>query len=543
MSLEKNDTYKVWQPLALSIVLAIGMLFGYKMNEKSEASLISFSDNEAKTVGQVEELIRFIELRYVDSVDREDLIANAMDAVLSDLDPHTVYITPSQIGAVNDEMEGNFRGVGVEIYYIDDTVNVISTVENGPADLAGVKAFDKLISINDSLVAGQGLKFSSIRSMLKGDVGDKIEVRVLDREGISKTVNISIDNIPVSSVEGGVMIDDQTGYIKINRFGSNTYREFMDYVQVLSEKDSMQNIIIDLRDNPGGYLPQATNILSQLFDTKGNLLVYTQGKNDKKLEYKSTGKTFFPIKGISVLIDENSASGSEILAGAIQDWDRGVVVGRRSFGKGLVQEQYALSNGGALRLTVARYYTPTGRSIQRNYDNMDAYYTDYENRYYSGELFSADSIISADSAIYNTMNLSRPMYGGGGITPDIFIPVDSMKFQPLYREVIGELPQYVFRKLSMIDDVESSNIMSYSDSIFSSYIDRKLDLNNELNLEAMYNAIKDEINASLIKYIQGEAEVYKYNLPQDEFVKASLDYFYNIKDLQIMDQQPTALRN
>jgi len=543
VSLEKNDTYKVWQPLALSIVLAIGMLFGYKMNEKSEASLISFSDNEAKTVGQVEELIRFIELRYVDSVDREDLIANAMDAVLSDLDPHTVYITPSQIGAVNDEMEGNFRGVGVEIYYIDDTVNVISTVENGPADLAGVKAFDKLISINDSLVAGQGLKFSSIRSMLKGDVGDKIEVRVLDREGISKTVNISIDNIPVSSVEGGVMIDDQTGYIKINRFGSNTYREFMDYVQVLSEKDSMQNIIIDLRDNPGGYLPQATNILSQLFDTKGNLLVYTQGKNDKKLEYKSTGKTFFPIKGISVLIDENSASGSEILAGAIQDWDRGVVVGRRSFGKGLVQEQYALSNGGALRLTVARYYTPTGRSIQRNYDNMDAYYTDYENRYYSGELFSADSIISADSAIYNTMNLSRPMYGGGGITPDIFIPVDSMKFQPLYREVIGELPQYVFRKLSMIDDVESSNIMSYSDSIFSSYIDRKLDLNNELNLEAMYNAIKDEINASLIKYIQGEAEVYKYNLPQDEFVKASLDYFYNIKDLQIMDQQPTALRN
>jgi len=185
----------------------------------------------------------------------------------------------------------------------------------------------------------------------------------------------------------------------------------MDFVQVLSEEEGMENLIIDLRDNPGGYLPQATNILSQLFKEKGQLMVYTQGKKDKKLEYKSTGKAFFKVGKVSVLIDENSASGSEILAGAIQDWDRGVIVGRRSFGKGLVQEQYDLNNGGALRLTVARYYTPSGRSIQREYDNSGSYYSDYEDRYYAGELFSADSITNENKPSYKTMALERPVFG------------------------------------------------------------------------------------------------------------------------------------
>ena len=510
-------------------MLALGMLFGYKMNTQEQNSLISMaSSDNAGAVGSVEELIRFIETRYVDSIDREELTDSAIKAVLEDLDPHSVYITPDQISGVNDEMEGRFRGIGVEIFYLDDTVNVINTIVGGPAEKSGVQSFDKLIRINDSIVAGQGLKFAEIRKMLRGDIGDKLELELITKENTSKTAHIVIDDIPVSSVKGGVMVDHKTGYIKIDRFGANTYREFMDFFQVLTEKQGMQNVIIDLRDNPGGYLPQATNILSQLFKDKGNLMVYTQGKNDKKQEYKSTGKTFFKIDKIAVLIDENSASGSEIMAGAIQDWDRGVIIGRRSFGKGLVQEQYDLNNGGALRLTVARYYTPSGRSIQRTYDDKANYYSDYEERYYSGEFFSEDSIAKGSSELYKTMNLGRPVFGGGGITPDIFIPIDSSRFEPLYGEVMNEIPQFVFRKLeSNNGQIDSSMISSFAEEVSTSYINAKTTKKNKSSIAYYHKNIRNKVQSTLIKYIDDENSVYKYELPNDEFVKASLEYFYS----------------
>jgi len=534
-----NDTIKVWQPLALSVMLALGMLFGYKMNDQGEQSLLSFVDEDSGQVGQVEELIRFIEERYVDTVSRGKLIDKAMDAVLNELDPHSVYISPEQIGKVNEEMEGKFRGIGVEIFYIDDTVNVISTVPGGPAEKAGVKSFDKLIQINDSIVAGQGLAFADIRKMLRGDIGEKLQLQILTKENRAKTADIRIDDIPVSSVNGGLMIDDKTGYIKIERFGSNTYREFMDFVQVLSEEKRMENLVIDLRDNPGGYLPQATNILSQLFKEKGQLMVYTQGKKDKKLEYKSNGKAFFKVGKISVLIDENSASGSEIMAGAIQDWDRGVIVGRRSFGKGLVQEQYELNNGGALRLTVARYYTPSGRSIQREYDSSGSYYSDYEDRYYAGELFSADSITNENKPLYKTMSLDRPVFGGGGITPDIFIPVDSIIFDPFYREVMGELPRFTFQYLSRNNEVTSDNMLDVAMSIYDSYMSEKAEFDKDGTLKSMKNDILDQINGAVIKYSQGAQDLLKYQLPSDEFVKESLQYFYSdgqLTDLMTRDE-------
>ena len=526
----KNDKIKVWQPLALSLMLAIGMLFGYKMNDRDQGSLIELVDQDSTptSVGEIEELIRFIETRYVDSVDRDFLVEKAINAVLGELDPHSVYISPEQLKSVNDEMEGTFRGIGVEIFYIEDTVNIISIISDGPADRAGIKPFDKLISINDSIVAGQDLSFSEIRKMLRGDIGDELQIKLIDKNKKDKLAEIVINDIPVSSVKGGVMVDDKTGYIKVDRFGSKTYSEFMDYFQTLTEKEGMKNIVIDLRDNPGGYLPQATNILSQLFKEKGNLLVYTKGNNDRKFEYKSTGKTFFPIEKVSVLIDENSASGSEILAGAIQDWDRGVIIGRRSFGKGLVQEQYDLSNEGALRLTIARYYTPSGRSIQRTYEDMDSYYTDYEERYYSGEFFSEDSIAKGNSDLFETMQLKRPVFGGGGITPDIFVPIDSILFDPFYSEIVNEVAQYVFRKISNDNLLmDEDNIDLSAIEIFDAFINTKATEENETELAELEPYIKDKINASLIRFLKGDKEVYKYDLLSDPYMKASLDYFYS----------------
>ena len=506
------------------------MLFGYKMNDRDQGNLIEFVDQDSKpaAVGEIEELIRFIETRYVDSVDRDFLVEKAITAVLGELDPHSVYISPEQLKSVNDEMEGTFRGIGVEIFYIDDTVNVISTIPDGPADKAGIKPFDKLISINDSIVAGQDMSFSEIRKMLRGDIGDELQIKLIDGQKEEKIADIVINDIPVSSVKGGVMVDDKTGYIKVDRFGSKTYSEFMDYFQSMTEKEGMKNLVIDLRDNPGGYLPQATNILSQLFREKGNLLVYTMGNNDRKFEYKSTGKTFFPIDKISVLIDENSASGSEILAGAVQDWDRGVIVGRRSFGKGLVQEQYDLSNEGALRLTIARYYTPSGRSIQRTYEDMDSYYTDYEERYYSGEFFSKDSIAKGNSDLFETMELKRPVFGGGGITPDIFVPIDSILFDPFYGEVINEIPQYVFRKISGNEKfMDASKIDESTQLLFDSFIEGKQTEENNDDLTELHPYVQDKIKSSLIRYLKGDKDVFKFELSSDQFLRESLDYFYS----------------
>lgn len=514
-------------------MLAIGMLFGYKMNNQDQSSLISFvSEEPLGSVGQVEELIRFIETRYVDSIERDQLTEHAMEAVLDDLDPHSIYISPEQIAGVNNEMEGRFRGIGVEIFYLDDTVNIINTISDGPAHKAGIESFDKLISINDSVVAGQGLKFAHIRKMLRGDIGEELELKLVSRDNQEKIAQILIDDIPVNSVKGGVMVNDETGYIKIDRFGANTYREFMDLFQELTEDQGMKNLVIDLRDNPGGYLPQATNILSQLFTEKGNLMVYTQGNSDKKQEYKSTGKTFFKIDKISVLIDENSASGSEIIAGAIQDWDRGVIIGRRSFGKGLVQEQYDLNNGGALRLTVARYYTPSGRSIQRTYDDKENYYSDYEERYYSGEFFSEDSIVKGNSDLYETIKLKRPVFGGGGITPDIFIPLDSVRFEPIYGEVMNDIPQYVYRKLADHKGiVGKTEILSFTNETYKSYVFDKVDLKNKVFMETQGAEILNKIKSSVIKHVEGERAVFKYELSLDDFIKRSLEYFNSSEKL------------
>ena len=446
---------------------------GFKMNDKPEVDLIENIDyptDQAFMVGRIEEVLRFVENKYVDKINSNDLVEEALLAVFTKLDPHSVYLSASDVNDVAEQMNGSFNGIGIENFIIDDTVNIYDVIKDSPAEKSGLKAFDKIIAINDSLVAGRDLDFSDIRAMLRKEKGENVKVRIL-RHKTQSTFNIAVNEVPIPTVSSYLIPEIQTACIKIDRFGSKTYKEFMVeiekyFLEVTKKEDTptkAKHLIIDLRDNPGGYLPEATNILCQLFEEKEKLLVYTEGRNNKKNEYKSGGKCFFAIDQIVVLIDENSASASEIMAGAIQDWDRGFVIGRRSFGKGLVQEQYDLNNGGAIRLTVARYFTPSGRSIQREYNDRELYDEDFSKRHKNGDLFNKDStLIKKDSLKYYTLLLKRPVLASGGITPDLFIPMDSIYKNEDFLLIKSLLPEFTYRYVSSNKKLFPNEISSFS---------------------------------------------------------------------------------
>lgn len=444
---EVKGTYKIIQPLMLSACIALGMMIGYKMNDKPENALISTMDYPVDSLmmtGRVEELIRFIENKYVDKVDSEKLIAAALKGVFEELDPHSIYLSPDETESVNDQMDGEYDGIGIENFIIDDTVRVSAVLKNSPAEKAGIRVFDKIISIDGNPVTGKDTKYTDVRNLLKQKPGTKVKILFM-RGPAHVTLDVTVGEVEVKTVSAQYLKDIQTVLVKIDRFGDNTYREFMDVVELYFSKNNAKHIILDLRDNPGGFLPEATNILCQIFEEKERLLLYTEGRSNKKNEYKSTGKRFFPIDQVVVLIDENSASASEIIAGAIQDWDRGLVIGRRSFGKGLVQEQYKLNNGGAVRLTVARYFTPSGRSIQRDYVDRDEYDDDFHSRYQNGDLFHKDSTLIKNGGKYTTLLLKRTVEGSGGITPDLFVAMDSVYKNGNYLEAFAFLQEFSFR--------------------------------------------------------------------------------------------------
>ena len=440
----------IWLPFLLALVLTIGMYIGAKL--KPNPSVVIQTDNGESIqssnigTGRIEDLLRFIEARYVDEVDSEKLIDKAINNILEELDPHSNYIPASQVAQVNDELEGNFDGVGIEFIILDDTIIVVTPIAGGPSEEAGILAGDKIVEINDSTAVGLGGTTRELVNKLRGERGSEVKVGVLRGKNKEiKRFEISRDEIPIHSVDVGYMIDERTGYIKVNRFSATTYREFMQEVESMQE-DGLKDIVIDLRQNPGGYLLEATKMLSQLFPDKGKLMVYTEGRTVRRNEYETNGLTHFPIDKVAVLIDEGSASASEIVAGAIQDWDRGIVIGRRSFGKGLVQEQYPLTDGSALRLTVARYYTPSNRLIQKSYEDKNAYDQDVITRYEGGELVNKDSIHQSDTTKFYTKLENRIVYGGGGITPDVFIPLDTSYLNQDYLRLRGgAVAQFIYR--------------------------------------------------------------------------------------------------
>lgn len=370
------------------------------------------------------ELLSIINQSYVDTVEMDALEEQTINELLSNLDPHSVYIPASDLQVANEQLEGNFEGIGVEFNIINDTIMVVSAINGGPAQELGVLPGDRIIKVDTINVAGNGITSERVFKLLRGKGGSKVDVTVF-RPSATKPIVFPIrrGTIPIFSVDAWRMLNRETGYIKISRFAENTHEEFLKAFDEL-KAENVKNLVLDLRGNPGGYLSTAIQLVDELLpDNK--LIVYTQGRTKPRAEYRSERLGVFEEGKLIVLIDEGSASASEIVSGAIQDWDRGMVIGRRSFGKGLVQEPYELSDGSALRLTVSRYYTPSGRCIQKDYSDKDKYSHDILNRYENGELESDSRAIIFDSTIYHTLRLNRTVYAGGGILPDYQVPIDT----------------------------------------------------------------------------------------------------------------------
>lgn len=517
MSDQPNNKFQIRLPLLFALTLAAGMFIGQKLPRTDKAFRFLPGRQSEQVAGAIDEVLRYIDAKYVDSVDIQSLKSGAIAHLLTQLDPHSVYISPEELQAVEDDLSGGFEGIGIEFILLDDTIQVVTPLSGGPSEAAGILAGDKLITINDTTIAGVKMDNGAIYRKLRGHKGSTVKLGILrGQEKNLRFFNIARDVIPVKSVDVAYMLDEKTAYIKVNRFSARTYQEFMEQLAPLAENNKLQHLILDLRGNPGGYLNEATDMLSQFFP-EGKLLVYTQGRTEEKRTYKSNGRARFNIQNIAVLIDEGSASASEIVAGALQDHDRGWVIGRRSFGKGLVQEQYPLADGGALRLTVSRYYTPSGRSIQKAYKNNADYEHETERRVKNGELSDPSKRKPADTTQYFT-GLGRIVFGGGGITPDVFIPIDTSYFNSYFFELRGRLPQFAARFMEGKDkNAFPTDIpgfiknFSVSDELlaqFIDYIEKQGVKRNEALLVKCRQEIKHQLKARIAKILFQDAGLY-----------------------------------
>ncbi|MDR1938077.1 MAG: S41 family peptidase [Tannerellaceae bacterium] len=375
---------------------------------------------------------------YVDSTNITKLTEDAITGMLEKLDPHSNYMDPEETRDMTEPLQGNFDGIGIQFNMLTDTLYIIQVIAGGPSEKVGLLAGDRIVMVDDTLIAGVKMKNTDIMKRLRGPKGTEVRVKVLRRnEPQLMDFRIIRDKIPVHSLDAAYMADRQTGYIRLNRFAASSTEEFQTALAGL-RKEGMKNLILDLQGNGGGYLNIAIDLADE-FLGKGKLIVYTEGHNQPRENANATAKGGFEEGRLVILVDESSASASEILAGAVQDWDRGVIVGRRTFGKGLVQKPIALPDGSMIRLTVSRYYTPTGRGIQKPYENgnSEAYNRDLISRYNRGELMSADSIHFPDSLKYNTIISRRTVYGGGGIMPDVFIPMDTARYTDYHQRLVA----------------------------------------------------------------------------------------------------------
>ena len=433
----RNSKHTIIFPLVLAVGIVLGILLGqFVGRNKAETQLRTFISRAGLTSpNKLMQTCMLVENKYVDSISMDSLTELVIPLMMKELDPHSEYIPARDMQAINEPLEGEFDGIGVMFNAATDTVIVLSVIPNGPSAKAGVVAGDRIIQVNDTLVAGVKMPQNDIVKRLRGKRGSEVKLS-LKRQGVDDLVDITVvrDAIPLKSIESSFMINDKVGFIRLSQFARTSYVELMRALAELRAQ-GMKSLIFDLRGNSGGFLDQAIMIVNE-FLPEGNLIVYTEDRNGEQIKEYSDGRGTSTDLGLVILIDENSASASEILAGAVQDNDRGTIVGRRSFGKGLVQQQVPYTDGSALRLTIARYYTPTGRSIQKPYQNgqQDEYALDLVNRYNNNEFFSADSIHFADSLKYTTPK-GKIVYGGGGIMPDVFIPMDTLDMTKYFMEV------------------------------------------------------------------------------------------------------------
>ena len=438
-----NKKYLFFTLLVLMVSLTIGILIGHSFRKQYN---LPFRLKETPAGLKLQSIIGLIETAYVDSVNSDEIVENSIPGILENLDPHSIYIPAREMQGVKEEMQGNFSGIGVQFSIQEDTIMIVEVISGGPSAQLGILAGDRIVEVNDSVVAGTGIKNEEVMKLLRGKKGTQVKVTV-QRKGFQNLLDFDITRgeIPIYSVDVAYMIDEETGFIKVSRFAEQTYHEFTEAMKKLDKQGASQ-IIVDLRGNPGGYLAAVIRMVNDFLE-KGEAILYTQGKSQPKKVYTANSRNAWANKSLYLLIDEFSASASEIFAGAIQDNDRGIVIGRRSFGKGLVQEQIPFPDGSAIRLTVARYYTPSGRSIQKSYgDGNEKYFEDLFSRMMHGEFSSSDSIHFADSLKYQTKK-GRTVYGGGGIMPDFFVPADttgrSTWFEQLYQKQL--IYQYGFQ--------------------------------------------------------------------------------------------------
>ena len=408
------------QPLVIATALALGLMLGKGCEDGS-------LNSNSRVGSRISHILDQIEVLYVDSINREALVDVAVEAIVDELDPHTYYFSRAELEEMAAPMEGNFEGIGVEFIIQNDTLTVVNAIAGGPSESAGIMSGDRIVKVGDEEISGADLTNKRVMELLKGARGTKVDLSLL-HSGSNDEYDVAIvrDRIPIHSVVASFILEENVGYIKVIRFSATTASEFAEAMYDL-EQDGATSVIVDLRANGGGYMSAATDMIDRFLD-KGLGIVYTEGKASPRRDYMSKYDGEYRSWPIAVLIDESSASASEIFAGAMQDNDRGLIVGRRSFGKGLVQEEFEIPNStegsGALRLTVARFYTPSGRAIQKPYGLGIDYEHDYEDRLQSGELFLNDSTIKTDSVVYRTL-FGREVFGGGGITPEVFIPLDS----------------------------------------------------------------------------------------------------------------------
>ncbi len=529
--------------LVLASVLA-GLFLGNSIAQRAQ-----IRDNNSvlknifsvKPKNKIGEVLNLIDKQYVDTVNSDSITEELMIDLIAKLDPHSVYIPAKELETVNSELEGSFSGIGVQFNIQNDTVMIISVISGGPSEKVGLMAGDRIVSVNDTAFTGKSVTNERVMKKLRGPAKTKVTLGV-KRNGTSEILKFTITRgeIPVNSIDIAYMIEKETGFIKVNKFAATTYSEFLNAIAKL-RAEGAQKYIIDLRENSGGLMDQAIIMVNE-FLPAGNLIVYAQGKAYPRFDAKSDGKGSCIKNQVVVLIDEFSASASEIFAGAIQDNDRGIIIGRRSFGKGLVQQQMPLSDGSALRLTVARYYTPSGRSIQKPYERgkTDDYDRDLMERFLHGEFFNVDSIHNSDSLVYKTKG-GKTVFGGGGIMPDIFVARDTSQYSSYLTKIInyGYLYQFAFK----YTDQNRENLKNYKNwKDMKSYLEKQnlldqfvkfaqtkgvIPNNSELNVSKNY--ILHLLHAYISRNILGDDGFYPIYFQKDETVIRALNEIRKLK--------------